>query len=103
MYYNKIYYNIVIDLAESLLVWGVLKTKTPKTPKDPKTWKQRPPIFFGALKLRPVSRQYDCKLSIGDKNFSVSDWHSRNWFRFKSKNFVFWFKQGTYPLSLQSF
>ena len=55
---------------------GVLKTKTPKTPKtpkDPKTWKQRPPIFFGAPKLRPVGRQYDYKLSIGVKNFTVSD------------------------------
>ena len=78
---------------------GVLKTKTPKTSKTPKD----PPYFFGAPKLRPVRRQYDCKLSIGDKNFSVLDWHLTNWFRFKSKNFVFCFKQGTYPLSLRSF
>ena len=88
---------------------GVLKTKTPKTPKTPEdpqrpqNLKAKTPIFFGAPKLRPVGRQYECKLSIGDKNFSVLNSHSRNWFRFKSKNFVFCFKQGTYPLSLRSF
>ena len=36
------------------------------------------------------------KLSVGNKNFkatfSVLDWHSRNWFRFKLKNFVFCFE-----------
>ena len=70
-----------------------MKTKTPHT--------------FWALKLQPAGCQCDLKLSIGDKNFeatfSILDWHSRDWFRFKSKNVVFCFKKGTYPLSLQSF
>ena len=48
--------------------------------EDPKTWKQRPPIFFRAPRLRPAGRQFDWKLSVGDKNFeatfSVLNWHN---------------------------
>ena len=54
-----------------------------RPPKTPKLENKDPPYFSG---LRNYDgHQYDCKLSIGDKNFSVLDWHSRNWFRFKSK------------------
>ena len=75
-------------------VWVSLENKDPSDPKDPlrpKTWKQRPPPppYFGGL------RNYDQPVaSVTEKQnfeatFSVLDWHSRNKFRFKSKNFVF--------------
>ena len=48
---------------------GCLENKDLQRPQNLKT---KTPIFLGALKLRPVGRQYDCKLSIGDKNFEAT-------------------------------
>ena len=48
---------------------GVLKTKTPKTPKTLKLENVDPPYILGAPKLRPAGRQCNWKLSIAEKNF----------------------------------
>ena len=93
-----------------LWTWKQRPLRPLRPPKTSKLENKDPPYFSGL-------RNYDqsvasttvswalvtriLRLLLGP--FSVLNWHLRNWFRFKSKNFVFYSKQGTYPLSLRSF
>ena len=84
--------------------WKQRPLRPPKTPK----LENKDPSYFGGLQnynepVVNVTESWTLATRISRLLLSVLDWHSRNWFRFKSKNFVFCFKQGTYPLSLRSF
>ena len=83
---------------------GVLKTKTPKTQK----LENKDPQYFSGLRNydQPVANATESwALTTRILRLLLAPWtdNSRTRFCFKSKNFVFCFKQGTYPLSLWSF
>ena len=71
--WNEFWRSFRNTWLHACLTWVSWKQRPLRPPKTPKLENKGPPlIFFGAPKLGPVGRQYDCKLSIGDKNLSQS-------------------------------
>ena len=84
-------HDVACEFARAVVRSKDAQKQLARTSLRPQNLKTKTTHILGSPKLRPAGRQCDKKLSVGDKNFeaafSVLDWHSGNWFRFKSKNF----------------